>query len=170
MMDDAPDLSLPSLDISRQLYSGLVRTMAYLHHGLNPRDAWQGLPKEPSFAQFKALMMLRHMGPSTLKDLAVALGISAASASEMVERLVELDLLDRRPDTRDRRRVQVTLTARAEKGLRRHEALVYRRLADLMDAMGPRDARRWVEVFCHLGSILESRQTHHADEKKPEDA
>ena len=67
----------PTTDVASDIYHNLIRLMVYLHQGFNPSQAWRGLPKEPSFPQFKTLMMLRHLGHCTIKDLAESLGISA---------------------------------------------------------------------------------------------
>jgi DNA-binding MarR family transcriptional regulator len=45
-----------------------------------------------------------------LRGLASELGISPSAASQQVDKLVERRLLERRPDPRDRRRLQLELT------------------------------------------------------------
>ena len=144
-----------TLGASGLIYHNMMRFMVYLHDGMTPSQAYSGLLKEPSFPQFKALLMVRHMGPTTVKALARGLGISSAAASEMVDRLVDLDLLDRRRDTRDRRRVQITLTRRAVKSVQRFEAQIQRRIEKVMCRMGAEPAGQWVEAFERLGEMMD---------------
>lgn len=145
----------PSTALSATIYPNLIRLMAYLHHGLSPTRAWRKTGREPSFSQFKTLMMLRHHGPSSIKLLAEALAISSAATSEMIERLVEQGLVDRRQDPADRRRVVVSLTRHAIKGVERHEALIHKRLAAVLGVLEPAQAERWAELWGELGGVLE---------------
>lgn len=59
--------------------------------------------------QVQALCRLRH-GPRHASDLAVAVGHSRSSATELVDRLGARGLVERRPDPHDRRRLVVALT------------------------------------------------------------
>ncbi len=143
-----------------EIYHNLIRTMVFLHKEFDPSRAWKGLPHNVSFPQFKMMMTLRHIGPCTLKQLAEALGISPASASEMIERLVELELVDRRSDPRDRRRIQVSLTRRAIVGVERHEAMIYKRLDALREQIGPKHAQMWADAFDQLGRVYDEHFHH----------
>lgn len=157
-MSNNPQMTI-SQSASEKIYHNLIRLMVYLHSGLDPAKAWRGLPKEPSFTQFKTLTMLRHLGPCTIKQLAESLGISAASASEMVDRLVELDLIDRRQDPADRRRVQLNLTNKAFKGVQRHEMLIYRRLDELIGQLSPESVEKWKDLSTNLSAVFEELQS-----------
>jgi DNA-binding MarR family transcriptional regulator len=159
-------------DAAPNIYHNLIRMMVYLHRGFNPAKAWPNLPKEPSFPQFRTLMILRHLGPCPLKCLADALGISAAAASEMVERLVDLELVDRRQDPLDRRRVQIGLTRSAIKGVARHEAFILERLTTLMDEIGPQHSCNMSHLFGEIGGFLNTLtdpKTHPQSECLPND-
>lgn len=70
-----------------------------------------------SLAQIKAVMQLArssHERPSTIGEVAAALAISMPAASELVDRLVEADMVERKVDPSDRRRALVALTPGAE--------------------------------------------------------
>jgi len=61
----------------------------------------------------RMLGVLHHLsasGPLTLGELATHLGVSKATATELVTRVEERGLVDRMRDERDRRRVYVWLT------------------------------------------------------------
>ena len=143
-------------DDARAIYRNTIRLMVFLHQGLDHSHAWRGVSREPTFAQFKALMMLRHLGTCGIKDLAAALGLSTSTMSEMVDRLVEQGLVDRRQDPTDRRRVRIELTHQAVKGVTRHEALIIRRLRSLMVDIGDDAAARWVEISDRIYSRIEA--------------
>jgi DNA-binding MarR family transcriptional regulator len=60
--------------------------------------------------QVKALIFLYDNGDRSMTELANGLAVSLPSASELVDRLIERGLVDRKTDSADRRRVLVSLT------------------------------------------------------------
>jgi DNA-binding MarR family transcriptional regulator len=82
-----------------------------------------------SMPQISTLMRLFYHRAAAVSDIGAAMGVSNAAASQMIDRLVQLGLIDRREDRLDRRVRQVDLT---EKG---------RQL--IQQAMDVR--RRWME-------------------------
>src|SRR5688500_2753385 len=66
-------------------------------------------------AQADALVVIGQAGPLSLNELGELLIAEAGHPSRLVDRLVEAGLVERRPATDDRRRVELTLTARGRK-------------------------------------------------------
>lgn len=66
--------------------------------------------KELPPAQVRALVFLYDNGDRSMTELAAGLAISLPSASELVDRLVERNLVRRNQDPVDRRRVLIALT------------------------------------------------------------
>jgi DNA-binding MarR family transcriptional regulator len=66
-----------------------------------------------SMPQLSTLMGLYYHRAGAVSDIGTALGVTNAAASQMVDRLVQLGLIDRREDKLDRRVKHVELT---EKG------------------------------------------------------
>ncbi len=64
-----------------------------------------------SVAQLMVLRQIQYGGPCSVSDVAQALGVSRAAASQMLDRLVEQGLVARQEDPRDRRHKRLTLTA-----------------------------------------------------------
>ncbi|OJW23389.1 MAG: MarR family transcriptional regulator [Rhodospirillales bacterium 69-11] len=70
--------------------------------------------------QHQALLAIKGFGgeePVAIQDLAERLGVQHHSAVELVDRLAEAGLLDRRADPVDRRKVRLVPTAAAERHL-----------------------------------------------------
>lgn len=84
-----------------------------------------------SFSQVNALMRLHFTGEADISDIGEQLGVSNAAASQLVERLVRMGLLERREDHFDRRIKRLTLTPAG------HELA-----EELVDTR-----RRWMEKF-----------------------
>jgi len=85
-----------------------------------------------TMAQAKVLYVVMAAGHLRMTELAGRLGIAASSASEIVERLVELGLLDRAADPGDRRQVVITATPAAVDLLERFRELNQRQLRELL--------------------------------------
>lgn len=63
-------------------------------------------------AQFELLVELRNHGPKAVGELAQAAGLTAASVSQMVDRLADDGFVERVRSDEDRRRVSIELSAR----------------------------------------------------------
>jgi DNA-binding MarR family transcriptional regulator len=87
-------------EIGRSLYFALAR---------HPR--LDGVP----LGQLKTLSVLCHQEPRSVREFADNLGVSMATASETLDRLVELGLAQRSTDPTDRRRVIVAPTPEARR-------------------------------------------------------
>ncbi|CAN5747299.1 hypothetical protein BH23CHL2_BH23CHL2_14530 [soil metagenome] len=74
------------------------------------RRGWQG-PGSP--AQMRIAMQLYRHGPSKVGDIAGWIGVSAPTASEQIDGLVEAGLAERKINPDDRREVLVELTPKA---------------------------------------------------------
>lgn len=85
-----------------------------------------------TMAQAKVLYVVMAAGELRLSELAGRLGIGSSSASELVERLVELGLLRRHDDPTDRRQVVITATPDATALLERFRELNERQLRALL--------------------------------------
>lgn len=65
-----------------------------------------------SMTQLSALMRLYHGGGCGVSDLGEHLGVTNAAASQMIDKLVALGLLERSEDPRDRRVKNIVISAR----------------------------------------------------------
>ena len=67
-----------------------------------------------SMSQINVLFHLQYGKQCGVSDIGERLGVSNAAASQLVDRLVNLNLLERQEDPDDRRAKHLTLTARGE--------------------------------------------------------
>jgi DNA-binding MarR family transcriptional regulator len=113
----------------------------------------------------RMLGVLHHLsdgGPLTLGELATHLGVSKATATELVTRVEERGLVDRMRDERDRRRVYVWLTEHGRQRANSHARV----LADdeLLAAVGRMTAADRESLINGLCALLAA-----ADVKEPKD-
>ncbi len=74
--------------------------------------AWTEL--DFTLPQLKTLKVLAHEGPSSIGHIALRLGVGQPTASHLVERLVQADLVERAEDPANRRRTIARLSSSGE--------------------------------------------------------
>jgi DNA-binding MarR family transcriptional regulator len=103
-----------------------------------------------TMAQAKVLYIVMAAGRIHMSELASRVGIGSSSASELVDRLVEMGLLERNHAADDRRQVVVSATADAVTLLERFRELNQRQLRELLAQLDDEELdviERSVEVF-----------------------
>ncbi len=98
-------------------------------------------------------VIARHDGINN-KHLAGILHVTQASASAMVERLVEMGLIERLVPNDNRRTVQLRLSRQGQAILRRQRKLLRKVLVELLEQLGPDHTRMWLCVCNRLREIL----------------
>ena len=92
-----------------------------------------------TFAQVKAIYLVASTGPMRMSDLAAQMGTAASTASGLVDRLVQLGLLDRSEDPSNRRQVLVAATPAALEQLDTMNELNRHRLRQLLGRLSDPD-------------------------------
>ena len=110
---------------------------------------------EFSFAQMRAIKFVKAKEQVSITELAELLQVSAPSASTMVERLVEKDVLVREQDPQDRRKVIVTISPDMISITEQIEKEIFSSFVDLVDKVGPEIADDWCRVINRIGEVLD---------------
>jgi DNA-binding MarR family transcriptional regulator len=104
---------MPTSDRAKDLDS-LVDEIVDLFHevwkarGRSTTSAWMDL--QLTLPQFKMLVVVSQSDSSTVGCIAEHLGVGESTASYLVERLVQADLVERAEDPSDRRRAMIRLS------------------------------------------------------------
>ena len=109
---------------------------------------------ELSVPQMNLVHVVHEKGQATIRDLALALGVSAPSVSIMVERLVELGVLTREQNPADRREVFVGLSAQGRDAFALMEQNLLASIVELIDRVGPEWTEKWCEVYQRINIVL----------------
>lgn len=95
-----------------------------------------------SVPQFRTLAFLdRHPG-SSLSDLAEHLGVTPATASATVERLVQQSYVQREHHPQERRKVVLELTAAGNQHLQQARTQTRRQISTLLDSLTPEQVQQ----------------------------
>jgi len=84
-----------------------------------------------TMGQFGALLHIHHKGTCGVSDIGNDLGITNSAASQMLERLVQLNLITRSEDPNDRRVKQILLTDKGQQTLHESDRAFQSWLEDL---------------------------------------
>lgn len=145
--------------------------IARRHGEMSKTDQENPVCAEVTMPQWVALMTVRERGEVTIKELAEALGVSPPSASTMVDRLVDMNMLRREQSQRDRREVLVALTPEGYDGIQVSERYLLQAITEIIEKVGPGCARQWCEVYMRIREvILEERERASAAQAKKAEA
>ena len=113
-----------------------------------------------TLGQMEAMMLLHEAAePLTMGELAEALGMTPSSASQLVERLVRLGLVERLREEDDRRVVRVVVTTGARRKFDVMVRVRLRALEQLTAALSDTELRTLVELLQKLGSPVAVQPT-----------
>ena len=106
---------------------------------------WAG--RGMTLPQLAAIHLISVLAPVSLTDLARALGIRPPATSAMVDRLTHAGMVRRTRDPRNRRRVELTLTAAAKAIIGDTAPDTARRLHRVLSGMSPQIRARVIDVL-----------------------
>ncbi len=119
-----------------------------------------------STPQIHVLMYIFHAGECQISDISALADVSNAAASQMVERLVQQGLVDRREDPENRRNKLVTLSNKG-KALIHDSVIANRSLMETMTALTPEQRQGVHDAFTLLAQIgrqIQSKQESEGDQ------
>ncbi|NOT04020.1 MAG: MarR family transcriptional regulator [Anaerolineales bacterium] len=133
---------------------------AFMHRSMR---GWSHFAKSTglSMPQFSILMQLHHKGPCGMSAIGERFDISAAAASQLVEKLVQAGYLERAEDPTDRRAKLLTLSAKGNELIKQGIEERYRWMDDLVLTLSAEDQRKTADAL----EIL-TKAAQQLDEKK----
>ena len=105
--------------------------------------------------QMALVVAVMHTGGISIKSLADELGVTASSASIMVDRLVDAGILTREQNPADRREVVIRISSEYQRIVEPIERHVLQYLVGLLHSLGGEKAAMWYAVNQRIREILE---------------
>ena len=112
-------------------------------------------PGELSHAQFGLLFGLCDGEPRSLRDMALAADVSAATAAEMLDALADAGLVERARSTEDKRVVLTALTDRGRAVVAERRARYEPRFRAALEEFGEDELRSAAAVLDRLGAMFD---------------
>ncbi|MGA7828169.1 MAG: MarR family transcriptional regulator [Geobacteraceae bacterium] len=145
-----------------EMYPQIMKVMGRLRSTLH-----EGM--DLTYNQFKMLLAINDKGICPLTTLATELSIAMSSASEMVDKLVNLGLVCRSVDAESRRRVTIQVTTEGEKLISDLQKGIVENYRSLLERLSDGDQARLVDALETLVEILgHSYGAEPAQEVQPE--
>ena len=109
-----------------------------------------------TFGQFSALIILYNLGPLPMGTVAEHLGISMASATGMIDRLVHAGWVDRSRSETDRRVVSVDLTSHGREKMAAKQRVRRRKIQELFEPLTESDLTQLLRMLEKVAERVES--------------
>ena len=103
-----------------------------------------------TMAQFGVMLQLHHKGACGVSDIGSELGVTNSAASQMLDRLLQLDLITRSEDPVDRRVKQIDLTEKGNQILHGSHHSYHVWLEDLLDTMTAEEKEQVTQAMATL--------------------
>jgi MarR family transcriptional regulator, organic hydroperoxide resistance regulator len=100
-----------------------------------------------TLSQHRALMMVYHAGTMTVKQFQERLSIAQSTASETVERLVQLGWLKKDKDPKDHRITVFSLTEKADRMKKEKEANRIKIMEKILEPLTEEEQRQFLDGF-----------------------
>jgi len=111
-------------------------------------------PPSLSVPQFRTLTYLKRHPGASLSDVANHLGVTRATASAMVDRLVQNGFVDRAAARDERRRSVLTLTTGGADLLESARETARQRMAEALTGLSPGQAATLIDAMALLDSVF----------------
>jgi DNA-binding MarR family transcriptional regulator len=106
-------------------------------------------------AQYRVLGVLMKAGPLPMSEVGKRLYISKPYMTVLVDTLIAQSLVERRSDPRDRRVIQIAITAQGKVYLKQSVSLYKKDLKELLSALPEQDLTSLCQTLEHLHTVLE---------------
>ena len=107
-----------------------------------------------SWSQFSILMQLHHKGPCGLSEISERFDVTAAAASQLVDKLVNAGYLERAEDPTDRRAKLLSLSTQGEKLINQGTEERYRWMDDLAAVLSTEEQGKVSEALVLLTNAV----------------
>lgn len=117
------------------------------------------MPREKdgiTHVQTVLLKKLWHGGPSTVSDIADAMGVTMAAVSSLTDRLVKGGLITRERSDLDRRVVMISLTPAGRDEIAKHMESNRKKISLVFEEMGVEKVKLLLEAITYIKAGLEN--------------
>jgi DNA-binding MarR family transcriptional regulator len=114
--------------------------------------------KTATMLQLMALQFLKEQSNGTVSDLANFLKLSKSSATQLIERLVEANLIERIHDRKDRRIIRLVITENGEKEFIALQKKLMEKMQKIFSKIPAKDLRELIRIYTNLIGTLKKEQ------------
>jgi len=100
------------------------------------------------------IRLLEEMGPTSIGEIGDQLMIAKAQMTQLIEKLVELNVVERRPVKGDRRKIEIALTDTGKGLMQEHRRNIDKSVMDLMSALPEKDLKSLSDALVIVKDVL----------------
>jgi 4'-phosphopantetheinyl transferase len=141
-----------------QLVETVLKSASDIFRVMLPTLPREILMMDFTMPQLKALFLLFLNGAMRMSDLAADLGVTLATATGLIDRLVEKELITRESDPDDRRVVRCRLSESGEKGISRIWVSARERMRALLGEMSVTNLSALSRMLKAMLALAETRK------------
>lgn len=136
----------------------LFNTMSQLRKLLENQAQESHEDRTATMMQFSALKFLKDNKNSTVGDIAGHLRLSKSSATQLIERLVKVKLVQRIDDQEDRRLVRLVITSNGEQEIVNLRKRFMDKMSKIFTNVPDEDLKELVRIHTKLIETLQNKQ------------
>jgi DNA-binding MarR family transcriptional regulator len=154
---DRIDLEKPSQDRTPELCAALLMESVPLVMRFVRAEMRSQSASVLSVPQFRALNFLDRYPGSSLSELADHLGVTRATASALIERLVQREFISRKEQPKERRQIMLKLTQAGIEHLQQSRAKTRTEIANRLANLSEAQLSDLTEGLLVLGKVFETK-------------
>jgi MarR family transcriptional regulator, organic hydroperoxide resistance regulator len=150
-----------STPYARELAELAMKIMGAFH-GLNRR---QGHPESLTMRQYQAMILLSVHKQLTVSEMCEKLTLAPSTGTELFNRLLQMDYLEKQATESDHRIVGLQLTAAGNRVLLERQEQVTKMLSVFLDRFNEKDASELMHCFRRIHELMQANAPHpHSEE------
>ncbi len=148
-----PKLGKPTEECAARVMETVPLLMRFIRADMRTHNA-----ESLSIPQLRSLAFLSRNPGASLSEVAEHLGVTCATASTTIERLVQRNLVQRTDHPQERRRIVLNLTEEGKLLLQQSQQKTRVHIADILETLTPEEISHIQQGLTLLKSVFE--QTH----------
>ena len=111
----------------------------------------------PSMLQMHALMYIKDKKNPTMSEIADQFGVALPTATKLIERLANSNLIQRTSDKLDRRIIRMSLTEKGDRSFLKMKAKKYSQMKKILSLLPNSDIEQLQRIISELSQKLEKQ-------------
>jgi DNA-binding MarR family transcriptional regulator len=144
-----------------EVFELLVRVLPVMHKKIH-RDVFKAtieqVGEDMAPHHLMILKMLRDRGPLNMSEIGEEIAVSQSQMTHSIDKLIKLGMTKRHTIAQDRRKINISLTAKGEEYLERLEPIMRSRLESKLSILTDRDMERMATSLTDIADIFTKLQ------------
>ncbi|NMG11600.1 MarR family transcriptional regulator [Brasilonema sp. UFV-L1] len=154
---DKPSVGVTSFECAAKVMETIPLLMRFIRADMRTHSA-----DSLSIPQLRSLAFLKRNPGASLSEVAEHLGVTCATASTTIERLVQRNLVQRTDNPQERRRVVLNLTQEGKLLLEQSQEKTRAHIADILESLTPEQVSQIEEGLALLKNVFEQTEVKKA--------